>query len=60
LLARIAGDVVALQAGPDWAPKLADLGLAPLSGGPEAMRDRAEKDIAKYAALVRAAGATAD
>ena len=60
LTARIADDVAALQATPEWSAKLAELGLVSLAGGPEAMRRQVDKDIPKYAELVRTAGATAD
>jgi tripartite-type tricarboxylate transporter receptor subunit TctC len=60
VVSRIAEDVTAVQAGPEWAARLGDLGLAPLTGNGEAMRRHVEKEIRKYAERVRAAGATAD
>jgi tripartite-type tricarboxylate transporter receptor subunit TctC len=57
---RIASDTATVQASAEFRARLAQLGLAPLSGGPSAMRIHVEREIAKYAQLVRAAGATVD
>ena len=57
---RIAADVAAMQQGPEFRARLGELGLAPLTGGPEAMQAFVQREIQKYALLVRAAGATAE
>ncbi len=60
LAERMARDVAAVQATPQFQARLVDLGLVPLSGGPAAMRAYVEREITKYAALVQAAGATVE
>lgn len=60
VVARIAADVAAVQVSPEFRTRIAQLGLAPLAGGPVPMKAHVEREIAKYAQLVRAAGATAE
>lgn len=60
IVERIAADVAAVQALPEFRTRLTQLGLAPLTGGPAPMRGHVEREIVKYARLVRAAGATAE
>lgn len=57
---RIAADVAATQASAEFRGRLAQLGLVMLAGGPAPMRAHVEREIGKYAQLVRAAGATVD
>lgn len=60
VVGRIAGDVAAVQASAEFRGRIAQLGLVFLAGGPAPMRAHVEREIGKYAQLVRAAGATAD
>jgi tripartite-type tricarboxylate transporter receptor subunit TctC len=60
IVERIASDVAAMQASAEFLGRIGQLGLIPLTGGPRVMRSHVEREIGKYAQLVRAAGATAD
>ena len=60
LVSRIANDVAAVQKQPEFLDRIGVLGLALLVGGPEASTAHVDREIRKYALLVRASGATVE
>lgn len=60
IVARIAADAIKGTQSPDFVKRMTELGYVIMGSGPDAMAEMLKAEVARWAPVVRASGATAD